>query len=112
MEEVAPINIESLKKMLSGEQLQAIFDLFIREAGSRLSQLKVAIDSRDVKTVALHVHTLKGSSATITANDFAQLCKDMEQANKELDWDAARDIHKDLAVELSRLENYIKKCKL
>lgn len=69
-----PPEIEGL-----GSDLKAkLTELFVRDTGKRLEQLRDAVQRADTPTVARLAHAIKGSAANLGARHLAQLCADIE----------------------------------
>ncbi len=86
---LAPEPIERLKEMgqaLGFEVPRRILELFLGDAGTRLSDLRRALVRGDVSAFEQTAHSLKGSSANLGALAFAELCDDLEErgARREL----------------------------
>jgi HPt (histidine-containing phosphotransfer) domain-containing protein len=58
--------------------LADLIDIYLEEIPTRLSAIGKAIAARDMRTVALICHRMKGSSANLGAERLSQLCKDLE----------------------------------
>src|SRR5690606_31298912 len=66
----------------SGESVEDLIETFLRDAPLNLQRLTLAVDGRDLTNINVHAHTLKGSSATIGAKHFAELCRLLEYETK------------------------------
>jgi CheY-like chemotaxis protein len=69
-------------------------DFYLSEARQLLEHIHLAIRERDAVKLGRSAHTLKSSSATLGALDFAQLCQALEnlersQSLADVDWEQA-----------------------
>jgi PAS domain S-box-containing protein len=78
-------------------------DTYLREAPERVAGLQAALDGNDSRGIAAHAHALKGSSGSLHATRFAQLCADMEVAGKAGDVGAAQALRAPLEAEWARV---------
>ncbi len=67
----------------SPEMLDEMSTIFMNDALLLLNQIKIGYSNQDYKSIDLAAHTLKGSSATIGLQDFADLCLAIEQCNHQ-----------------------------
>jgi Hpt domain-containing protein/response regulator receiver domain-containing protein len=62
-----------------GSDLKAkLGELFVRDVGKRLEELRYAVQRADIPAVARLAHAIKGSAANLGAQHLAQLCADIE----------------------------------
>ena len=69
------------------EILAELRDLFLDHAPPLFESIREAIASRDLAAIARDGHSLKGACATYGAPRLAMVCKVVELAAKESDWD-------------------------
>ncbi len=62
----------------SPELLNEMAKIFLEDAVPLFNQMKTGLSNRDLSAVAMAAHALKGSSATIGLDQFAQLCLAVE----------------------------------
>lgn len=55
--------------------------LFLRDARSRIDSLNVANEARDSKAIVRIAHSLRGSSASLSASTMAALCADLSEVS-------------------------------
>ncbi len=60
------------------EMALKILGMFVPEAEARMGKIAKAIQQRDFETLKSAAHRLKGSAATIGANQMAELCQKLE----------------------------------
>jgi HPt (histidine-containing phosphotransfer) domain-containing protein len=63
-------------------------ELFVRDAGKCLEELRDAIQRTDLPTIARLAHAIKGSAANLGAQRLAQLCADIETRAKAAELEA------------------------
>ena len=63
-------------------KLVAIINMLIDDISIRIKVLQQAIDENNMEEVHLQAHTIKGSSANLSALDLQGIAGDMEQAGK------------------------------
>ncbi len=73
--------------------VREIISLFLEHTAPLLDKLVVSIATRDVLPRRITLHRLKGSSSTIGARQFAQLC---DQLSLRLHADPGADVAQDL----------------
>jgi PAS domain S-box-containing protein len=61
-----------------------LLEVYLSSAPLVLEDLRTAVAQQDMSSIYSCAHTLKGSSRSIGANQFAQLCERLEMAAKEL----------------------------
>lgn len=69
----------------SPEMLNEMATIFLEDAVPLIEQIKSSSANQDPSSAVLAAHTLKGSSATIGLEKFAQLCLSLEISGKEND---------------------------
>ncbi len=66
----------------SPEMLDEMSSIFLEDAVPLFAQMKTGLATGDFKAISVAAHTLKGSSATIGLDKFAQLCLALEQSSQ------------------------------
>lgn len=93
--------VKAALQMVMGDSSPEILDemstIFMEDAVPLINQMKTGIDNQDFKPVGEAAHTLKGSSATIGLDAFADLCLAIETSSKQKE-------SNQLANHISRLE--------
>ncbi len=85
------------------EILAELRDLFLDHAPPLHEAIKQAIIAEDLAVIARDAHSLKGACATYGAPRLAMVCKILEKAAKDGDWDLINE-HRDLfAVEYTKV---------
>ncbi len=101
------ISLDMAMKHLSGDILQfiRIAEFFTQNADKSMDELKSLLDKKDYKTAALIIHSVKGNSGNIGAEDLYYNARRLEKRAKESDgtyvdaatplffmeWERARD---------------------
>lgn len=83
--------------------LEELIVLFTKEAPSRMTQLRAAVQQGDAKSVMQMAHSLKGSSANLGASCMAGICNRLEQCGREGMLDGALQLHDELERECKRV---------
>jgi len=75
-------DVKEALQFVMGDSTPEILDemstIFMEDATLLISQIKIGYDSQDFRNVSIAAHTLKGSSATIGLENFADLCLAIE----------------------------------
>jgi len=86
------INMDTLRKVTlineddeedNIEFLLELIDTFITQTPSLIKKIKEYADEKDIEKLGKVAHTLKGSSLTIGANTFGNLCKNINEESKK-----------------------------
>ncbi len=95
--DTSPDWLEGDKKLLSG-----IIDIFIKNVPAKMESLKDAFTSKDIPTITLLSHSIKGAAAMIGAISLKEQAERMEQASLEGDLDKARYCYEGLEIEFQK----------
>lgn len=84
--------LDELRASVGGDDgfLAELVDDFLADAPEQLAALRTAVSSGDADTARRAAHTLKGTSRTFGAGEFAALCQEAEAAGAAGDLDAVR----------------------
>ncbi len=66
--------------------LSTIFDIFIQETPEQLSDLKTALNQKNIEDILRYAHTLKGSASRIYAQNCVKKAQSFEETCKSADW--------------------------
>ena len=105
-EDDAPaINMADFLRRLGGDEelTKQIIERFVDTNSDRLETLFQAIDQGDASEVRDLAHAIKGSSLNISAGDLANASGLLEQAGKDGDVAACRDLGPQMVREFERL---------
>lgn len=72
------LQLQQATSQHSSEFLVEIMDLYLEEAPKLLNTMQTALAENDFKTLRRSAHTLRSSSATLGADDFATVCGVLE----------------------------------
>jgi PAS domain S-box-containing protein len=86
-----------------GALLSRLIDMFLVNYPRQLSDLRDAVQNRDVETLRRRAHTLRGAMALFAASEAADAAHQLERAATAGD-EAIDDAFRALQVELARLE--------
>ncbi len=75
--------LESVMGDSSPEMLSEMASIFLEDAVPLIDQMKLGFSHRDFTAVSQAAHALKGSSATIGLEQFADICLAVETSSKQ-----------------------------
>ena len=78
-------------------------DLFVRDAGQCLEELRDAVQRADLPAIARHAHAIGGTAANFGAQHLAQICADIEVRAKAAQLDTTSDWLDGLQREFARI---------
>lgn len=81
IQENVKIALENVMGDSSPEMLDEMSTIFLEDAVPLIEQMKIGHTTGDFKAISIAAHTLKGSSATIGLDNFANLCLALEQSS-------------------------------
>jgi two-component system sensor histidine kinase/response regulator len=90
-----------LKGMGSDLKLK-LAELFVRDTGKRLEELRDAFQRGDIPAVARLAHAIKGSAGNLGARHLAQLCADIETRAEAAEFDVTSESLDRLQREFTR----------
>ncbi|OHD94184.1 MAG: hybrid sensor histidine kinase/response regulator [Sulfurimonas sp. GWF2_37_8] len=89
--QIQGLNIKKLadELLLSNDELAMLVSLYIKKMCKILPEFKNAIEAKEYKKIALHAHSIKGSSANFRIEILQNTASDMEMKakNEESDYD-------------------------
>ncbi len=107
----SPFDFEATLAKFDGDRnfLNELFDIFLQTAPQMLESLRSAVEQRDLHTTGEAAHLIKGTVANFCADPSYAAARRLEQIchNEQLDEFAAA--HQDLALEVDRLINALRK---
>lgn len=74
--------LETVMGDSSPEMLDEMSSIFLEDATPLIQQMKDGVATSDFGAITIAAHTLKGSSATIGLDKFAELCLAVELSSK------------------------------
>jgi PAS domain S-box-containing protein len=84
--------LKSLRDLGGDEFLGEVIDAFLADAPELLATLRRSLDSRNDEELRRAAHTLKSNGATLGAEEFAELCRTLEQRAKAGELDGASEL--------------------
>ena len=87
-EDINNNNIINLNELLNNldndkELLQEIMEGYLEETNNYIQEIETAINAGNYEEIKINAHSIKGSSLNISANQFAEVAKEIEFAGKE-----------------------------
>lgn len=80
---------------------------FVAPSEEILEALRKALDERAAVEVKAQAHKLKSSSRSIGANQLADLCRDLEQAGADEDWESINRLADSTSPAFRAVRSYI-----
>ena len=114
-EEPAVINLDYLWGLIGEDQSDAMRDLiegFIENTTDRLANLEVAINNKDYHTAKILAHTMKGSSSSFGASNYAALCLALEKLLMAQKDDEMPDLLAQMQAEYEKMETQLTEVKV
>jgi HPt (histidine-containing phosphotransfer) domain-containing protein len=74
---------EELKQMSGEDFINELIDAFLDDAPNMLSNMQIALDTKDIESFRRNAHSLKSNANTFGATELASLAKELESMAKE-----------------------------
>jgi HPt (histidine-containing phosphotransfer) domain-containing protein len=84
-----------------------VLDVFLRDAATRMSSLRDAIDRHDGHAVHRAAHTLQGSAAMVGASSMALQCAQLVEVARAEDFDRCEAIVADLIASCQAIQRAV-----
>ncbi len=84
--------LDNLKELGGEEFLMEVIDAFFADAPMLLAMLRRSVDGRDADELRRAAHTLKSNSATLGAERFSELCRELEQRARNGELEGASEL--------------------
>ncbi|MGH2977408.1 MAG: GAF domain-containing protein [Gaiellaceae bacterium] len=81
--------LKNLRDLGGDEFLGEVIDAFLADAPELIATLRSSLDGRNAEELRRGAHTLKSNGATLGAEEFAELCRTLEQRAKVGELDGA-----------------------
>jgi CheY-like chemotaxis protein len=94
----------SLRELGGDEFLGEVIDAFLADAPQLIATLRRSLDEQSTEELRRAAHTLKSNGATLGAQEFAELCRTLEQRAKEGELDGASELIDRIEQEYRPLE--------
>jgi HPt (histidine-containing phosphotransfer) domain-containing protein len=107
--EVAPVSLDdealgNLRDLGGDEFLGEVIDAFLADAPELVAALRRSLDGANTEELRRAAHTLKSNGATLGAEQFAELCRTLEQRAKADELDGASELVERIEQEYRPLE--------
>jgi HPt (histidine-containing phosphotransfer) domain-containing protein len=109
-----PNNLFIHPKVTNDKNLSiSLMEEYLKQTKELLAKLKQALESpeKNYKDLEYYTHTLKGSSASVSAKKLAEFGKTMNDAAKQKDCITIESARVNFALDFLRLENFVKQWK-
>uniref|UniRef100_B8HP17 histidine kinase n=1 Tax=Cyanothece sp. (strain PCC 7425 / ATCC 29141) TaxID=395961 RepID=B8HP17_CYAP4 len=77
-----PICVSYLRNRFKPSSLRTLIEMFLEDAAQHLQHLGTALEEENYPHLNHVAHSLKGSSATMSAQELARLCQELEQLSR------------------------------
>src|SRR5262245_63778807 len=84
--------LDALRELGGDEFLTEVIDTFLADAPELLAALRTSADAHDADELRRAAHTLKSNGATLGAEEFAELCRTLEQRAKNGELEGASEL--------------------
>ena len=96
--------LKNLRDLGGDEFLGEVIDAFLADAPELIATLRRSLDERSSEELRRAAHTLKSNGATLGAEQFAELCRTLEQQAKSGELDGASELVDRIGQEFLPLE--------
>jgi CheY-like chemotaxis protein len=96
--------LRDLKEPDQPEPLRELVELFLKDARPKLERMHSALTGKDLTTLGLAAHSLKGSASNLGARRLAELCATLERRAKANDLTEAANLLLETRGEFHRVE--------
>ena len=104
-----PVNDRTLKELFGEDEetFKEVLNSFVAPSEEILEALRKALDERAAVEVKAQAHKLKSSSRSIGADQLADLCRDLEQAGADEDWESINRLADSISPAFRAVRSYI-----
>jgi CheY-like chemotaxis protein len=96
--------LENLRELGGDDFLDEVIDAFLADAPQLIATLRSSLEGREIEELRRAAHTLKSNGATLGAEQFAQLCRTLEERAKAGDLEDASQLVERIEQEYRPLE--------
>lgn len=104
--------INELKEMLGEEDFPTIFgelvQTYLEDSPNLVQGLRNGLEKKDCDEIKINAHSLKSSSASLGAINFSGLCKELEMAVVEKNWERISELVSLVEEEYQEVEKLMK----
>jgi CheY-like chemotaxis protein len=101
---LAAAALEKLRELGGDDFLGELIDTFLAEAPSLLATLRRALEQDEADEAQRAAHTLKSNGVTFGAEDFSELCRELEARAKDSRLEGAEQLVDRIDEECARLQ--------
>lgn len=105
--------ILELKNMIGEEDFPEVFaeliETYLEESPNLIQNVVTAAENKNIDMVKINAHSLKSSSMTLGAQQFAQLCKKIENYCNQGELEKATNLVSELSEEYKQVEYLLNK---
>ena len=105
-----PVRVGQLQAMVGDDQdtVRSFLQLFTSNTEPLLVELATAVRDQDTRTVKRVAHMLKGSSASIGADEMAELSARMERLGTQQTLHDAGDLYRELTASFGQINSFVR----
>jgi HPt (histidine-containing phosphotransfer) domain-containing protein len=96
--------LANLRELGGDDFLGEVIDAFLGDAPQLIETLRRSLDEQNTEELRRAAHTLKSNGATLGAEEFAELCRTLEQSAKTGELDGASELVDRIGQEYRPLE--------
>jgi HPt (histidine-containing phosphotransfer) domain-containing protein len=96
--------LRNLRDLGGDDFLGEVIDAFLADAPGLLATLRSSLDGQSNEELRRAAHTLKSNGATLGAEQFAELCRTLEQRAKAGELDGTGELVEQIEAEYQPLE--------
>jgi CheY-like chemotaxis protein len=96
--------LQNLRDLGGDDFLGEVIDAFLADAPELLATLRRSLDEQSAEELRRAAHTLKSNGATLGAEEFAELCRTLEQRAKAGELEGASQLVDRIQAEFGPLE--------
>jgi HPt (histidine-containing phosphotransfer) domain-containing protein len=99
-----PAALESLRELGGDDFLAELINAFLADAPNLLATLRRSLEQDDADDLRRAAHTLKSNGATFGAEEFSELCRELEERAKNGQLGGADELANRIEQEYARVE--------
>ncbi|MCJ7682968.1 MAG: Hpt domain-containing protein [Desulfobacteraceae bacterium] len=105
----SPVDVKHLQEITGGDSEfeREITELFLKDTGEHLSELKKAIDEGNATALEMEAHTIKGAGLNIGANKLGEHALALEKKGRSGAFEDAQNMLTELEAEFQRVKDFL-----
>ena len=105
----SPVDMKHLEEITGGDSEfeREIAELFLKDTGEHLSELKKAIDEEHAAALEMEAHTIKGAALNMGANKLGELALALETKGQSGSLEGAQDKLTELEEEFRHVKDFL-----